>query len=292
MSSATPLVTLMVGRHRHLESLRADPRRLARLGIDPRSPAGPVSGEFPGMVTRRTYDFCELAAATFLQARAHGYPLVLVPVTVVARPQHDALVFGPGLTGGLAGARIAIRSYGQTTGVWVRGMLREHSGVSDATWVTTSPDHVPGVACPPNVTRMPGGRRVVELLRAGEVRAAVIGPEDMAEDLRCVFGDPVAADRDWVARHGVVPVNHVLVARDDPRVVARIPAVVELFRSVADAAEPTGRDRWLRARGVDPLPIGMAGIAPSLEILLGYCVEQGVVPAGTRFADLIGGQGR
>src|ERR1700743_2620037 len=210
VSSGTPLVTLMVGRHRHLDPLRADPARLARLGIELRAPSGPASGEFPGMVARRTYDFCELAAATFLQARAHGYPLVLVPVTVVARPQHDALVFGPGVSGGLTGARIAIRSYGQTTGVWVRGMLREHSGVTDVTWVTTSPDHVPDVTYPPNVTRM-AGARVVELLRAGAARAAVIGPEDMADDLRCVFGDPVAADREWVARHGVVPVNHLLV---------------------------------------------------------------------------------
>lgn len=292
MSSGTLPVTIMVGRYRHLEPLRADPTRLARLGIDLRTPAGPASGEFPGMVARRTYDFCELAAATFLQARAHGYPLVLVPVTVVARPQHDALVFGPGVDRLAAGDRIAIRSYGQTTGVWVRGMVREHSGVTDVTWVTTSPDHVPGVVYPPNVARVADDRRVVELLRAGEARAAVIGPEDMADDLRCVFGDPVAADREWVARHGVVPVNHVLVARDDPGVVARIPAVVELFRSVADAAEPTDRDRWLREGGVDPLPVGMAEIAPSLEILTGYCAEQGVVPAGTRFADLIGGQGR
>jgi 4,5-dihydroxyphthalate decarboxylase len=292
VSSGTPPVTLMVGRHRHLDPLRADPTWPARLGIELRAPSGPASGEFPGMVARRTYDFCELAAATFLQARAHGYPLVLVPVTVVARPQHDALVFGPGVAGGLTGARIAIRSYAQTTGVWVRGMLREHSGVTDVTWVTTSPDHVPDVAYPPNVTRAAGGGRVVELLRAGAARAAVIGPEDMADDLRCVFGDPVAAEREWVARHGVVPVNHVLVARDDPRVVARIPAVVELFGSLTAAAEPTERDRWLREHGVDPLPVGMAAITPSLEVLTGYCAEQGVVPAGTRFADLIGEQGR
>ncbi len=41
---------------------------------------------------------------------------------------------------------------------------------------------------PANATRIADGRRPVELLRDGTATAAVLGPEDAAPDLGCVFG--------------------------------------------------------------------------------------------------------
>ena len=165
------------------------------------------------MVRTQPYDFSEMAIATYFQARAAGYPLVMLPVVLLARSQHDALVYsaagsvGPVAVADLPGGRIAIRSYSQTTGMWLRGMLDEGFGIDDAalTWLTTSPSHVPNVADPANASRIADGRRPVDLLRDHTALAAVIGPEDEAPDLACVFGDAAAADRAWIAEHGCIP---------------------------------------------------------------------------------------
>src|ERR1700743_322304 len=54
VSSGPPLVTLMVGRPRHLDPLRADPARLARLGSRVRGPARPGRGGVFRVVGRPT----------------------------------------------------------------------------------------------------------------------------------------------------------------------------------------------------------------------------------------------
>ncbi len=249
------------------------------------------------MVREQPYDFSEMAIATYLQARAAGHALALLPVVLLARSQHEALTYAPAngwvTAADLSGSRIAIRSYAQTTGVWLRGMLAERFGVTDAelTWLTTGPSHVPGAPDPANAIRISDGRRPVAVLRDGTATAAVLGPEDAAPDLACVFEDPVAADRDWVRDHGFVPINHVLVARDDPAVLDRAVDIVELVtqaRAESRASETPERDAWLGDEGFDPWPIGFPAMLPALELLHGYALEQGLVGAETRLDELLG----
>jgi hypothetical protein len=70
-----------------------------------------------------------------------GRPLCLLPVTLLGRFQHHCLVTmdGPGAAGvaGLAGKRVGVRSWSQTTGVWVRGIMSDDHGldVSQVEWV-------------------------------------------------------------------------------------------------------------------------------------------------------------
>ena len=290
-------VTLLVGPHRHLDSLRADQARLVRFTVQLFAPAKAISAEFPAMVRTQPYDYSEMAIATYFQARAAGHPLVLLPVVLLARSQHDALVYssaaGPVTVPDLPGTRIAIRSYSQTTGMWLRGMIDEGFGIADAelTWLTTSPSHVPHVPDPANATRISDGRRPVDLLRDGTAVAAVLGPEDEAPDLACVFGDAAAADRRWITEHGCIPINHVLVARDEPRVVERAADVVELMKQAkADsrASETPERDAWLRGVGLDPWPQGLPAMLPALELAYEYCRNQGLIDATSRLDDLLG----
>lgn len=287
----------MVGQHAHLDSLRADRSRLDRLGVQVLAPTGAISAEFPAMVRSQPYDFSEMALVTYLQARAAGHPMVLLPVVMLARSQHEALSYvrasGPVSVSDLPDVRIAIRSYSQTTGTWLRGMIEEGFGITDAvlTWLTTSPSHVPGAPDPANATRIADGRRPVELLRDGTATAAVLGPEDAAPDLGCVFGDAVVADQQWVKAHGLIPINHVLVARDDPEVLLRAPDVIELMTQVKAenrASETPERDAWLRSQGLDPWPIGLSEMLPAIELVHGYCVNQGMLEATSRLEALLG----
>src|SRR5262245_24155492 len=52
----------------------------------------PTHKAFKPMVRELAYDVCELAIVTFLQAKAHGKPLVLLPAVMLGRFQHHCLV--------------------------------------------------------------------------------------------------------------------------------------------------------------------------------------------------------
>ena len=88
---------------------------------------------FKPLVREHKFDLGELAIVTFLQAKAFKKPYVLMPALVVARSQHHTLAYNPErgeLTPqSLAGKRVGIRAYSVTTGVWVRGILREQYGL-------------------------------------------------------------------------------------------------------------------------------------------------------------------
>ena len=93
------------------------------------------------MVRGQLFDVSELAIVTFLQARAYGKPLVLLPVVLAARLESallcraDSDIRGPH---DLVGRRVGIRAYSQTTGVWLRGVLADAHGVRphDMRWIT------------------------------------------------------------------------------------------------------------------------------------------------------------
>ena len=88
---------------------------------------------FKRVVRDLEFDVAELAVVTFLLAKAHGKPLVLLPTVVLGRFQHPFLVYnrerGPLKPSDLTGRRVGIRSYSVTTATWVRGILAEDWGV-------------------------------------------------------------------------------------------------------------------------------------------------------------------
>jgi 4,5-dihydroxyphthalate decarboxylase len=129
-----------------------------------------VAAAFPRVVRGRAFDVAELAIVTFLLARAHGTPLVLLPAVVLGRFQLPFLVYdrerGPLAPGDLAGRRVGVRSYYVTTGVWVRGILADDWGVDlgRVTWVTFEPPHVAEFRDPPNVERAPAGKDLMAMV--------------------------------------------------------------------------------------------------------------------------------
>ena len=107
-----------------------------------------VPSAFKRVVRELAFDVGELAIETFLLARAHGAPLVLLPAVVLGRFQHPFLVYdrsrGPMAPADFTGRRVAIRSYSVTTVTWLRGILADDWGVDldRVTWVTFEEPHV------------------------------------------------------------------------------------------------------------------------------------------------------
>lgn len=229
----------------------------------------PVSKAFAPMVRAGKYEVSEMAIATFLMARAYDKPLVLLPVVLVERAQEAALlcrrdgpIQGPA---DLAGARIAVRAYSQTTGMWLRGSLAESQGVhaERQRWTTFEDAHVAEFRDPPWVTRAQPGQDLLGLLRSDAVDAAIFGnelPDD--PDLRPVFADPAAAGEAFRARHGFLPLNHLVVMRRD--VVDGDPSLVdELLRMLAESGAAVRSREALR---------------PALALAIDYCADQGLLP--------------
>lgn len=242
----------------------------------------PISRAFAPMVREARFDVSEMAIATFLQARAWGKPLVLLPVVLAARFQESALLCradGPvrGPTD-LAGRRVGVRAYSQTTGMWLRGTLADRFALRPEAmrWTTFEDAHVAEVRDPPWAERAPPGSDMLAMLRDGTLDAAIFGNDTPAGgDLRTVFPDPAAAGEAFRAAHGFTPVNHLLVARrslveEAPELAAEL---VRVFRAAAPDRPATGR----------------AALDPALALAVRYCLEQGLLPRPLTAEDIWAG---
>ncbi|APZ50673.1 MqnA/MqnD/SBP family protein [Salipiger abyssi] len=243
---------------------------------------------FRRMVREGAYDISELPLMTFLQARAMGRPLTLLPAVVMGRFQHRFLAaraderWGPEA---LRGKRIAARSYSVTTVTLVRAILWHQYGIApeELHWLCTDDSHVDGICDPPHVQRLDAeGRSLEELLLDGTVDAAVLGREITHPGLRCVIADPDAAARDWVARTGVMQINHIVAA--DEELVSRYPeAVRQVWQMLGEAARATPRSEL----GYDVAPFGLEANRKSLEFALDCAFEQGLTPGRLELETLI-----
>jgi 4,5-dihydroxyphthalate decarboxylase len=235
---------------------------------------------FKPMVRGGKFDAGELAIVTYLQALTYGKPLSLLPAVVMARPQHHCIVYhtsrGRLSPRDIEGRRIGIRSYTQTTGVWVRGILQHEYGVDPGrvTWVCTDDSHLAEFRDPANVERAPAGSRVEQLLLEGAIDGAILGA-DLPDEPRIahLITEPLQAAREWSRKHGLVPVNH-LFAVDRALAHARPDLVREIYRLLA-ASKQAGVPS---VDGADPLPFGIPANRRALEMIITYSFEQGIIP--------------
>ncbi|MFD8690466.1 hypothetical protein [Streptomyces sp. NPDC059651] len=280
---ATAPLSVLLGDYPHTRPLKDGTVPVA--GVDCAFPeSSPLPPAFARMVRDLAYDICEMPTATYLQARDAGVPVTLLPVVLVGSTHHRSLTRlpeGPALgPRDLVGRRVGVRSYGQTTGLWVRGWLREEYGVesSDVTWVTTEDVHVAQYANPPYVERSEA-ERVADLLRSHDVSAAVLGPKAIGGQgagLVPLVADAENAGLAWTERHGTIPANHLLVVRDDV-LSTRPDSVLNFYRALRKAIADTAAER-------DDSPAGRAvaagwsdSLTACLEIAGRYALEQSLI---------------
>lgn len=248
----------------------------------------PANRFFKSMVRELEFDVSEMAIATYLQAKAYGKPLILLPVTMMGRFQHATILCSaarPRTPAELAGARVGVRAYSQTTAVWVRGILQNDYGVDTdrVHWVTFEDGHVAEYREPAWVERAGADRNLLQMLRDGELDAAIYGA-DLPNDptLKSLIADPEAVAQRWYRRHRVVPINHMVVvteklASSDPV------AIREIYRLLVQAKKAAGLPR---AGEIDFLPFGFEACKPALKMIAGYALQQSLIPTKIDVAEL------
>jgi 4,5-dihydroxyphthalate decarboxylase len=241
----------------------------------------PVNRAFLLMAREQKFDVCEMAIVTYLQAKAYGKPLMLMPATMMGRFQHGTLLYnserGPLRVEDLPGRRVGVRAFSQTTGVWIRGILWKDYGLdlNKVKWVTFEDAHVAEYRDPPGVERAAAGKDITQMLMAGELDAAIFGG-NMPDDgrLKSVIPDPETAGKEWYAKHGTVPVNHLVVLKDS--LAKSNPAAVrELFRMMIDSKRAAGLPK---PGAIDFVPFGFDALKPALELMSAYALEMQLIP--------------
>jgi 4,5-dihydroxyphthalate decarboxylase len=239
----------------------------------------PLHQAFKPMVCEHAYDASEIALVTYLQAVAYNKGLKLLPAAMLSRFQHGTVLYNAerGAIGpaDLPGKRIGVRSYSQTTGVWIRGILENDYGLdlSGVQWVTFEDGHVAEAKDPAGVIRAKPGADITKMLLDGELDAAIYGaalPSDPR--LKSVIADPDAAARAWYSKHKLVPVNHMVVVTQ-ALATAKPEAVTELYRLLEAGKQAAGNPG-----PIDTAPFGKEANRPCLELLASYAMQQKLIP--------------
>ena len=86
--------------------------------------------------------------------------------------------------------------------------------------------------------------------------------------LQSVIANPEAEAKAWFAKHGLVPVNHMVVVTD-ALARAKPDAVAELYRMLEAG--------WIAAGRVAATPFGRDANRPCLDLLISYCLQQKLI---------------
>ena len=234
---------------------------------------------FKAMLRENAFDCGELAIVTLLQAKAYGKPFVALPIPVNGRFQHHCAGFNNELFDlkpkDIEGKRVGVRSYAQTTGLWIRGILQHEYGVdlNKVTWCTVGEGHLLEYTDPDNCERLPKGSDIGQMMLDGELAATLQGV-DLPKDPRVAYlvPEPFEAAKDWYAREGVVPINHMFVVHED-LTRTRPDVVKEIYRMLVESREAT-------EGGVPAIypPIGLEANRKGIQLASDWAYDQKIIP--------------
>lgn len=285
---------IAVGPYEHVRALRDGSVRSDRVRFD-FVEVDPITRAFRRMARDLEFDVSEMAITTHALAHAFEKPITALPV-VLSRGFHQGSVVcatGSSIRGpaDLAGRKVGVRAWSQTTGVWIRGIMKAEYGLepSAMTTVTEEDAHVREYQDPPYVVRAAAGKTLRGMLNDGEIDAAIaLRPLPKPGEFRTVIPDAEAAAAAWYRKTGVYPVNHVVsvktsLLRQHPwlgaELLSMFAAAKEHVRAKVSTPEAGSAEANLRALvGEDTLPYGMARNRAGIEMLLKFAAEQTLTP--------------
>jgi 4,5-dihydroxyphthalate decarboxylase len=278
MNSHIPTLRVNLSEYAVTKAMRDGRVKSDKVSLDFCGPT-PAHNGFKAMVRESQFDAGELAIVTLLQAKAYGKPYVLLPTPISGRFQHHCagfnIDFGQVDPKDIEGKQVGVRTYTQTTALWIRGILRHEYGVDldKVQWMTLGDGHLAEYSDPANCTRLPKSSSIPDMMMKGELTAALLG-EDMPKDerVRTLVPDAMNAAKAWYAREGVVPINHMFVVHADiskkhPEVVRELYRMIVESRALADPAVPAAFP-----------PIGLEANRKGIQLAIDWALDQKIIP--------------
>jgi 4,5-dihydroxyphthalate decarboxylase len=250
------------------------------------------------MVRTLEFDVAEMALSTYLCARAHQKPITALPVFLLRRFEHGAIVYnvksGMQSPPDLHGRKVGVRSYTLTPGVWVRGILQSVYGVDleQVQWVIFGDEHVQEYVAPPQVVSAPAGSDLVAMLLAGKIDAAIGVRNIDSPDIQPLLPDTQNAAIAHYRQTGIYPISHLVVVKDallaaNPwlagELFALFTAAKDHYLEQLDGSGPLApsdvpMQEMRQIIGHDPLLYGMTPNLKTLEAFIRFNVAQQVIP--------------
>lgn len=257
------------------------------------------------MAESLAFDICEYSLVDYLSGLEGGRGFTAIPVFPHRIFRHRDIwvsaVSGIQRPGQLTGRRIGIQSWTNSASVWQRGLLAQDFSVDlkSIEWVTTLHQSATG--------RMPEWARISpkakdrsleQMLAKGDIdammlpEAPALSTEEMAR-IRRLFPDYVAAEQDYYARTGVLPIMHVMVVKNE--LLSSVPGLGEAVQRELQSALDEFVEQQRQSNGPSvlwpelnwseqekhvgrhPWPAGVEANKKALEVLIGYAFDQGIL---------------
>lgn len=266
------------------------------------------------MISNREFDVCEFSLCQYLVSKANDEPLIALPVFPHRRFRHSYIFInakaGIRKPKDLEGRRVGLRSSQNTAGLWIRGMLQHYYGVSlkKIQWVMQNEDPVAMRSKTGLKTeQVPAGDDLDSMLVRGDLAAAIypdILPSFERGDkaVKLLFDDPVKEEMRYFKDTGFFPIMHTVVIQQG--IVEKYPWVAKSLQSAFQRAKDICYHRmgdprkvslaWFmhyweeqkRVLGNDPWVYGLKENRPSLETMIAYAYEQGLIPRKFKLEEL------
>lgn len=214
------------------------------------------------------FDVCEFSMGSYLVAHDQGtLPVQAIPVFPHRRYRHGFLFVNAGAgirrPRDLEGRRVGIRTWQNTAGLWLRGILSDEYGVDlrSIEWVAQDQEDVPlRVPDGYRVTRVADGRSVTAMAESGDLDALIYPelPLAAADDGPIVRLLGREAEIEYFRKTGFFPIMHTVVVQS--RIVDAHPWVA---RNLVVAFEQS-KERAFRAMR-DPRRVSLAWWREALE---------------------------
>jgi 4,5-dihydroxyphthalate decarboxylase len=267
---------------------------------------------FDRMGGAQEFDLSEFSSSEFISRLLRGdAPFVALPVfpSRVFRHGYIAVNRNSAIRApkDLEHKRVGVALYTQSAAVWIRGHLQHEYGVDLSTirWVQGAirqagphgKPHAPPLLKPVQIEQNESGKSLTELLADGQLDA-VCGlrrPARVYPDIVPLFPDARAVEREFYRRTRIHPIMHLVAIRR--AVYERDPWIASSLYKAFVAAKQWALERmhktgahiymlpWLDMEvddiddlfGGDPWPYGVAENRPTLETLVQYLHEQGLI---------------
>jgi 4,5-dihydroxyphthalate decarboxylase len=261
-------------------------------------------GDFCTRPVYEEFDAAEMSLSWYVAARDRGEPCIAIPIFPLRDPiltfvytRTDSPITQPS---DLIGKRIGLEGFRFTINLVLRGIFKEHYGLSpeQVTWVTSEAE-LNGYEPPPGIRiELRQGKTSAQKLKDGEVDA-IFAPRVPREFqnrepwIRRLFPDCQGEVQRLVKKLGYIPVSHTIVMKKE--LAEREPWIaISLYNAFVEAQKAADECCWIEkmtsyvdsmfileqqkaAYGEDPFRHGFAPNRQVMDDFIRYAHEQNYI---------------